>query len=186
MKTLLKYCLIIALITNYNNSCYSQKSESRTSIIWTKERKLSKSDFKALINPRSNVVAETAVNIIIQPYTLKKGKYHYRVLAIFYKNKSWLNSYSSDVLKHEQLHFDIAELYAREMRKKIHDTQLSNGKVLESDYRKIHKQLIREYENFQKEYDSQTKHSTNKTPQKNWETIIANRLSNLEKYRLDI
>ena len=186
MKTLLKYCLIIVLITNYNNSCYSQKSESHTSIIWTKGRKLSKSDFKALINPQSNIVSETAVNIIIQPYTLKKGKYQYQVLAIFYKNKAWLTSYSTDVLKHERLHFDIAELYAREMRKKIHATQLSNGKVLESDYRKIHKQLFREYENFQKEYDSQTNHSLNKAPQKNWVTIITNKLSNLEKYRLDI
>ncbi len=193
-NTLRHYSLTLLIFISFNSSCFSQKAgnnkiESTNTISWKKDVKLKKSDFMGKIDTLSAHVAQTGANIIVIPYALVKGKYQYQILAKFYKEKSWLNTNSdtyNDILKHEQLHFDIAELYARKMRKKVYETKLANNVVLESDYGRIHKTLFQEYTNFQKEYDSQTGNSRKKDIQIQWEMLISKKLKELEKFSLTI
>jgi predicted secreted Zn-dependent protease len=87
----------------------------------------------------------------------------------FVPNKSWVKSeYKSDfeLLKHEQLHFDISELYARKFREQLSKMSFTeNVKIEISDlYEKITKKKIE----LQNEYDIETDHSVNILKQKQW------------------
>src|SRR5688500_17461053 len=62
--------------------------------------------------------AGTAVQIKAKPFLVKR-RIKYDVTAFFNRRKSWARDQSPSLLAHEQLHFDIAELYARKIRKKI-------------------------------------------------------------------
>ncbi|QDO94570.1 DUF922 domain-containing protein [Formosa sediminum] len=160
--------------------------ETEDGIIWTANRKLKTSDFLGKTKSKASGKALTGANIIIIPYTYNNGKYQYQVLAKFYKKLSWINTDSNYILDHEQLHFDIAELFARKMRQEIHLVKQRSGTVLETDYRRIHKTLFQDYINFQKLYDTETKHSTIKDAQQKWNVLIAKKLESLNAYTLNL
>lgn len=186
LKALNQLGVLIFILANFNGYSQKIKTETSTSIIWTEHRKLKKSDFTGKKDANTSAISQTGANIIIKPFKKTKGKYEYHVLAKFYKTKSWLETNDINILKHEQLHFDIAELYAREMRKKIYEIKIHNDVVLESDYRKIHKQLFKEYISFQQGYDAQTQHSRNKLAQNKIALIISNKLKALDKFKLNL
>ena len=160
--------------------------ETPETLIWTTDRKLKSTDFRGAVDRSSSKKALTGANIIIVPYAFKNGAYQYRVLAKFHKDISWLNTDNSQIIKHEQLHFDIAELYARKMRRDIHRIHKDSGQVSQSDYRRIHKSLFTSYVHFQRRYDAQTGHSTDLEEQDRWEEIVAEELEKLEAYNLDL
>ena len=187
MKQKLLYVSFI-LITNY--VCFSKinntKVETENYIIWTIDRKLIWKDFKSKEKIKRIGVAQTGANIEIKPFKNKFKKYDYKVLSTFYKNKSWTQTESVDVLEHEQLHFDIAELFARKMRKEIAFVKLNNKVIRENDYRRIHQLLFKKYLIFQNKYDKETMYSKNTKIQKEWIDRIAIELQLLKNYNLKI
>src|SRR5436190_4980330 len=87
-------------------------------IPWSINRKLTWNDFHGFASSYSQADAATAIHISARPFYHKK-KLYYDVNAYFIPNQSWFRTKSAALLRHEQLHFDIAELYARKVRKKI-------------------------------------------------------------------
>ena len=165
---------------------YKLEKETNEAIIWTKDRPLKLTDFQAKVDSTTSKKAITGANIIIVPYAFKNGTYKYHVLAKFHKDISWINTKSEYILQHEQIHFDIAELYARKMRRDIAKVKKASGQVLQSDYRRIHKSLFHSYYYFQKQYDNQTHHSTDHEEQVRWNAIIAEELKKLEQFDLGL
>ncbi|WP_159023600.1 DUF922 domain-containing protein [Formosa sp. L2A11] len=185
------YILAFLISTNVTTTIYAQsikkiEKETDKAIIWTTDKKLKFSDFQAKIDSTSSKKALTGANIVIVPYAYKNGVYEYRVLAKFHKDLSWINTTNVLVIHHEQLHFDIAELFARKMRREIQAKKRTNGLVLESDYRSIHKRVFRSYINYQMRYDSQTGHSTNQEEQQRWHAIVVEELQKLEDYNINL
>ncbi|ARV05540.1 hypothetical protein BTO04_01985 [Polaribacter sp. SA4-10] len=189
MKTQL---LFFMLFLNINFGSYSQnkikknKAETKDYIIWTTYRKLNWQDFKSKEKRKNIGVAQTGASIEIKPFRNKNKKYDYKVLSKFYKNKSWTQTKSLSILKHEQLHFDIAELYARKMRKEIALVKSDRKIVKESDYRRIHRKFFKEYLAFQNKYDLETEYSLSTKIQKKWEGFILVELEKLADYTLKI
>ncbi|PQB06672.1 hypothetical protein BST83_05495 [Polaribacter filamentus] len=176
---------LIALLLSINGLFYSQNNkETEDYLIWTIERKLNWKDFKSIEKTKNIGVAQTAASIEIKPFRNKNKKYDYKVLSKFYKNKSWTETENSEVLIHEQLHFDIAELYARKMRKEIVLVKSKNKIVKEEDYRRIHQFLFREYLMFQNKYDIETDFSKKTETQEIWNDSILKKLINLNDYAL--
>lgn len=66
--------------------------------------------------------------INIQPviYAVGDDRYYYNITALFSKQDSWMIVRSKDILEHEQVHFDIFELYARKMRRYVIETIRTN------------------------------------------------------------
>jgi len=66
--------------------------------------------------------------IILNPiiYPLDDQSWYYNITALFSKYDSWLIIKSKDIVDHEQIHFDIYELYARKMRKVVVDNLRRN------------------------------------------------------------
>lgn len=149
-------------------------------ISWEAGRKLSWADFRGDAPETKQVAATTASGI---SYSFQsegnRGLYRvdYEVNAFFYPHKSWYHKELCDsvVLRHEQLHFDITELYARRMRK------LMAGKTFGSDVRaevrRIFKRINRELSEFQARYDRETDFSRDREAQARWNAEIARKLS---------
>ena len=101
------------------------RSSNEETMTWNESRKLTWADFKAQPNYDSNAVALTASGITFGYSVKTSGKrivdFSTTVEAHFYPKKSWHFKDKSDayILGHEQLHFDITELYARKFRQQL-------------------------------------------------------------------
>jgi hypothetical protein len=107
----------------------------------------------------------------------------YNVKSFFVANKSWVKRwYSKDkkLLKHEQLHFDITELFARKFRKRLSDMSFTEN--VKSEIKKVYQDITAEKVKLQKLYDIETDHSKNAIAQKKWQIKIETELQNLIKF----
>lgn len=154
---------------------------------WDVDRKLTPNDFIGTIQQyNSSEVASTASGfgfIINDDNGFYSGSIHVR----FYPDKSWWDSNCIDsktekyVLKHEQVHFDICELFGRKLYSGI--LQLRDSKKLnERNLRKLYKKLEKEYSQYQKTYDKATKHSVNRVEQHYWNKQVAEELEKMSEY----
>lgn len=171
-------CLLLLVFTKNTND------EAMT---WSEARKLTWSDFKANPDYNSNAVALTASGITFGYSVKTSGKrivdFSTTVEAHFYPNKSWYLKNKSDkhILGHEQLHFDITELYARKFRQQL-ERLVVNQNVKEQMTR-LHTAINEAVNETQKRYDAQSNHSINADAQKQWELFIKEELEKLDKYK---
>ena len=163
-----------------------QKPEEET-MSWNESSKLSWSDFKGEINQNSDAVALTASGITFGFSVSTSGSrivdYSTKVEAHFYPNKSWYKKDRADdyILGHEQLHFDITELYTRLFRQRL--TKLSVNQNIKKQLKQLHNAINKELNETQKRYDEQSVHSINPEAQKRWQEFIDLELKKLEEFK---
>jgi predicted secreted Zn-dependent protease len=102
----------------------------------------------------------------------------YKVSTFFYPNKSWFQPALENevILSHEQLHFDISELYARKMRKLMATTKFTRN--VKAEVKAIYKKINEELAEFQDLYDTETNFSRNVEEQLRWNRKIKEALGN--------
>ncbi|MFP4845589.1 DUF922 domain-containing protein [Winogradskyella sp. PE311] len=154
---------------------------------WSETRKLTWADFKASPNKNSDAAALTASGITFG-YSLKtSGKrvvdFTTSVEAHFYPNKSWYFKNRSDtyILAHEQLHFDITELYARKFRQQLE--RLVVNQNVKDQLGRLHAAINEAVDETQKRYDAQSNHSINVEMQKQWRSFITEELKKLDNFK---
>ena len=160
-----------------SNPLYSQenKTSSIDSIIsWSKTSKLEWQDYTGKMNPDIFAFAITSYKIDIVPENVKVDAHDHilnyqdlTVSANFYKNHSWTISADIDLLNHEQLHFDIAELYARKIRKRFSELKTAKEKRF-SMYWDEYNVLWKACRLLQKQYDIETNHGAKKAENEAW------------------
>lgn len=133
---------------------------------WQPDFRFTWADFKGIIPVGSSAAATTASGISYDFSTFYEGdalKINFNVVAYFYPSRSWYKPKvcTNVTLLHEQLHFDITELYARKLRFQLANTTFS-GNVKE-EVRKLYKLTLRQLNDFQNKYDSETDYSRNLT-----------------------
>ena len=135
-------------------------------IKWQENRKLTWDDFKAAPLKIGNTAAMTTTHLGFS-YNVTNGKVTYKIDCRFEKNKSWGLVKNEWILKHEQGHFDIAEIFARTLNKSINEYQF-NKSSFQKDLDAIYKSVVAEKEKFQQQYDDETDYSRIKTKQEEW------------------
>ena len=167
--------------------CIGPVSSDDEVISWRDNIKLSWNQFKAATRSDVSAAAVTASGITFE-FSVKETDHHIvsfntRVYAHFYPSKSWYNTDKSDdhILAHEQLHFDITELYARKFRKQIAQIQTSNK--LKSDFRNLHQKINEELELTQNRYDQESDNSINQEFQSKWNQYVSQELNKLDAYK---
>lgn len=153
-------------------------------IVWSKTRKLTWNDFQGNIshdktNEVINVYKEGEQDAARSRMTIalyfqcEGNKANHKIRAEFEKNNSWYNAkYKTEsVLSHEQLHFDITELYARKLKAKLAALKSPCDKSFVGKEYQSNDQAFVE---FTKQYDIETSHGVNKVEQSNWENKIQN------------
>ena len=163
------------------------KSTNEDTMTWNESHKLNWADFKASPNQNSDAVALTASGITFG-YSLKTSgeriiDFSTSVEAHFYPNKSWYlkDKGSTYILAHEQLHFDITELYARKFREQL--IKLVVNKNIKQQMQGLHTTINGGLDETQKRYDAQSNHSMDIDAQKKWGVFIQEELEKLDKYK---
>ena len=166
---------------------FFSQNPNEESMTWSELRRLTWTDFKGDVNPNSDAVALTASGIIFGFSVSTSGSrivdYSTSVDAHFYPNKSWYNKEEADdyILEHEQLHFDITELYTRKFRERL--TKLSVNQNIRKQLKQLHTSINEELNETQKRYDEQSVHSINTEVQKQWRELITSELAKLSQFK---
>ena len=154
---------------------------------WTLKRPLTWADFKGDPPRDGGAAAETA-------YTLLYGSqcrgqiFEFRVVAGFRPKQSWVRpailkrpTDSARALKHEQTHFDLAEVHARRMRRHFAEL-MAPCRVSTDDLSAIAERMVKEEAAAQQKYDAETDHSRVGVEQARWDKEVASQLSALVKW----
>ncbi|MBS9463755.1 DUF922 domain-containing protein [Flagellimonas sp. 389] len=158
---------------------FGNSQQLEESVLWNPDKRLTWTDFKGKIPPAAVPAATTASGI---SYKYSANLIHheveldFEVNAYFYPNESWYKPEVCDdiILSHEQLHFDISELFARKMRDKLQRTSFSDN--VKAEIRRIYKEILKELKDFQELYDWETNFSRNTKKQLEWNNKIAKAL----------
>jgi hypothetical protein len=150
-------------------------------ILWSDSLKLSWNDFKGTPIPNSAEAAMTASSMEFS-YGTKGTKVTWNVTCKFFPQLSWVkqDKKSDYIFKHEHLHFDITELYARLFRKRLTENVRSNNDV--SKMKIISKNIMKEWAEEQNKYDKETNHSINEEQQAIWNANVQKRLDELKAF----
>lgn len=148
---------------------------------WNEFYRLTWEDFQGNRTSGSIGDAGTVVHIKAKPYFVGK-KISYDVYAYFDRGQSWSIDQSPALLAHEQLHFDIAELYARKIRKQI--LTLTTDGVNDADrINTAIRALLDESNEIDKQYDAETLHGSIPSKQAKWQAKIATELRELKRFK---
>lgn len=159
-------------------------------------------DFKGKVPDKAKLDAETASGLSSDYDTEMKQTDRNKWEATFSRLEgsialdrceSWVKPEAkgdAGLLKHEQGHYDISELWAREFNKAlqaIKDKLIGNGNSAEAaeadllkQLDKIQEKFMKEHDKMSKEYDSkaETDHGKNQSKQDEWNAKIADWLMN--------
>jgi hypothetical protein len=145
-------------------------------LTWQQNSPLKWEDFSGAPVDNSYFDAETFGDVKYS-YTFKSlTEFEFDVQATFDRNASWIRkqSQSRSLLKHEQVHFDIAQLYAFKLKEAF--TNFVYTSNFKEEICNLAKQMSLEYHNRQAQYDTETNHSTIAQHQKRWEKLVRQEL----------
>lgn len=182
-RLLFTFALFISFGVVENAQAQYLDVDTASYIEWSNELYLNWNDyrFKNRGNKDGGGMALTSVRHSVRGGIIN-GEPRFEVKVLFVKEDSWTTD-STDIalLAHEKLHFDIAELYGRKIRKQIDDL-FNRGEHNLKIYNKYVKQLLGDFQRFSRDYDSKTQHGKDFDQQKRWFEIVFSELDRLKVY----
>ncbi len=167
--------IFIDLTSQYDiQNCDSCRSTNRGPVLdWQSGLKLKYTDFKGDSKGIKGIAIANTASGFGFSVTDKNGEIFGNIYVRFYCDESWWKSElipeekRDYVLAHEQLHFDICELFGRKLHRELL-TLRSSGRLNERTINRLHSKLEKQYYNYQDKYDKETEHSTNRVEQYYW------------------
>jgi hypothetical protein len=184
--------------------CVASVAAAQGVIEWSAERRLAQSDFKGRVPPNAPNSSLSWLSIDAS-WQCESGALVAAVRATFDPARSWWRSADGNIwdgsertrgvsrtrvearrsvmqrdmqlLEHEQLHFDIAELAVRKIRKRFGEMKDScaepgGTETLQHEITEIDRDLQED----QRHYDRETNHGTNAVAQDRWKRTIRQQL----------
>ncbi len=152
-------------------------------IKWSENRPLTWEDFKEIKknNHWAIALSNCGMNRLSQ---IVGDSIYFAMEAVFNKDKSWVKSeFKTDrVLNHEQLHFDLAELFARRLRRSISNYYFEKNNC-NADIDSVFNENQSQLKLMNQLYDEETDLSNNVEMQNIWSERNDNELLELEDYK---
>ncbi len=154
---------------------------------WSATRRLVWSNFQGRPPLSGNEGARTAYGLYYA-WSCKGQVFSYRVVAAFHPHRSWVKTAvvnhiteNPRVLRHEQTHFDITEVFARRMRKQFSGM---TRPCAESDagMKAVARRLVDEERRTQQRYDKESNHGLIEARQTDWNVEVTMMLREVERY----
>lgn len=159
--------------------------DNDTLLTWHKERKLEWKDFQGMRDslnyPNYDAVTNAEIRFtsgFLKTYDFSK----INVFAFFNKKKSWTCSNTKETLQHEQLHFDIMELFARKMRSEF-SKEIKKEVVDANSYFDIYQKQFNKCSQYQQLYDIKTEHGNIEKKQLQWNEKTHREMDSLQDFR---
>ena len=150
-------------------------AQQRGTLAWKAGEPLQWSHFKGKPDATDKVhgaVTFAGFDIKVEKISFPGGTIRFKARAVFDQQRSWVKAGEPDshLLAHEQLHFDITELYARKLTKKLNALQLkSKDKAQIKKWQNYYFQAQMET---QKQYDRESVHGLHFEMQEVWRELI--------------
>ena len=171
--------LLTLLLLPLSYASFGQAKDEEL-ISWNPETKLTWADYKGQAKTDTDAAASTATYLGIE-YNFNNKGFDYKITCSFSRTKSWGLHKTDYILVHEQGHFDIAEIFARKLNKKMSEYKF-NKNNFKDDLKKIYLTITSEKEEMQNEYDRETNHSIYKEKQAEWLKKIDQLLKEYKTY----
>jgi hypothetical protein len=159
----------------------TDEASGALSVSWDANRPLRWEDFQGPVRRGApdNIAAETNCGIGIETGQVRQHeKAHVAVSNRFDKSASWVRPGHAqpDVLRHEQGHWDICELYTRKMQARFDAAEIT-GANLKTEAQRIYDEVTHEYLARQQLYEEETQHGTLPAQQARWDASLAKELA---------
>jgi hypothetical protein len=156
---------------------YANKlNKKRKELPWSPTRRLTWDDFSGDPDTKDHLHAITSTNIDMKAKCVG-GKFKFEVKSVFLLDESWSkDKTSAPLLLHEQLHFDLTEIYARKIRQELYNLKDACGED-NAHISAIVNRIFEEWKEEQNKYDEECNHGLNKEAQQKWADVIFLRLS---------
>lgn len=183
-------CVLLIIIWLYSPVLtHAQPPTSKEDILyWSATPRLTFKDFQGKPNKEDTTLRALSpetmthkmgsiMTTIHVNFESHQGKTTFTIRAGMDRNSSWIkNSGDTISLKHEQAHFDITEIHARQLRKDI-----LKAKSL-SEAKDIYDKITKDEEEEQKEFDKENNYQSGGVSKK-WKEKIAEKLKELDQYQ---
>jgi hypothetical protein len=173
---------VVALLSFSFSSAHAQSTKGGT-LHWSAKRPLVLADFQGRPRPNEAHAALTSATVVAQ-VACKSNKFTGSVQAAFDPTRSWVRdpaTVTAKLLKHEQLHFDIAEVYARRLRQKLTGTQIPCAQ-LGPVFERLSNGVYADWEKAEDQYDRDTNHGLIPAQQQAWEAQVQKQLVELAAF----
>lgn len=157
-------------------------------IRWSARRPLTWGDFQGKGPDRNDSVAAETAYTILHGVRCVGSKFDFTVVAAFRPRDSWVKlpmlrtpADNTRALKHEQAHFDLAEVHARRIRR-YYAELTAPCRLSSSDLSDAAHRMERDQKAAQEQYDDETDHGRNAAQQAKWEKSVATDLTSLAKF----
>lgn len=153
--------------------------EADVMIEWSESRPLEWKDYTYRRIRLKGSMALTMVKHSVKGY-MRNGLPEFEIKVLFRKPHSWTSDTTNlELLGHEQLHFDIAELYRRKIEQeiiKLQQKQEKNATVYKAEIKRI----LAEFNAYSRRYDRESNHGKHKSEQARWKQEVLNSLKGIQ------
>ena len=117
------------------------KAQNSDTIYWSSSHKLKFDDFQGASDTTKIDLANSHIGIWYI-YNVVNNKLQFKVSCFFLKKKSWIKYDMNTIVEHEQIHFDIAKLFALKLEKKLQQCEITPS--LDIDLKIIYNNIVTE------------------------------------------
>ncbi len=174
----MQYFLLSSLL--FLSTIGAAQKDTGQYLTWNAKKKLTWSDYKARPDATSDAAASTTTVLSIE-YNISQNNFGYKIESKFSKSRSWGRHKTDYILSHEQGHFDIAEIHARILHKRMSEYKF-NKRTYQKDLKKIYEEVSEDKSEMQEDYDAETRHSINREKQAEWLKKIEKLLEEYSDY----
>ena len=174
---------LLALACVFSTNAQAQANTAGGTLHWSASRPLVLADFKGRPRPGEAHAALTSATIVAQ-VACKGGQFTGHVQAAFDPATSWWRepaTMTPKLMRHEQLHFDITEVYARRLRQKLAGVHMPCAQ-LGSAFERLSKDVYADWEKAEEQYDRDTNHGLKPEQQAQWEAQVQKQLAELAAF----
>lgn len=188
MKIYKRYIIAIFLsfwiqATLFAESAGHGKHPRKSEFIYWDSKKLDWNDFRKS-PPNGSAYAAMTSSAIDMQFEGEGNTLYFTINAVFDPGDSWkVPEVTAYILKHEQGHFDITEIWARMLRKKISSHKFKNVKSISSEVQNMYNWSVSKWKKMQTKYDHLTQHSIKESKQNKWNEKIRKVLVKLRPYQ---
>lgn len=176
----------ISFIIYYTLILLSARVVAQDTLYWTNGDQLEWEYFKKSPPERTDFRALATVGISGSFIEYNDLYCAVSIRSYFVTNKSWVKKRTAALLKHEQGHYDIAEIYSRKFREEVSGITYEYLDNVDALFKEIYNKYISEMYLMQELYDNETNFSRDQIKQQEWNKTINDELKSLSHFSSSI
>ncbi len=167
-----------------SEALFAENPKAERVINWSPFQKLDWDDFQGNPHPEYPHIAALTYSSIVYKYHCENGSLNIDVEANFRINDSWVRpeAMTDYYLNHEQLHFDITELYARKFREAVEQRLFMCDQV--DEFEIIANKVLDDWRRMEQKYDLETHFSHDLEMQREWYVYIHSQMVDYKAYAM--